>query len=333
MKKIINAPQDIVRDTAEGLARAYSHSLRLLTDTNVIIRKHKKENKVAVVIGNGSGHEPACIGFVGEGMLNANAFGQIFTAPDPITISRAVVESDQGAGVVLLISNHVGDILNSKMAMDFARDENVKVKEVILYDDIASAPKSTPEERRGTAGTFFSYKMVGSAADLGYSFDDVVKIAEKIRDNTRTLTLATIPGTSPVTGLPMFELLEDQVQIGIGVHGESSNQTIKMCTAKELAEKMVLPLLEDKPYQTGDDLIVLVNGCGQTSYMELLIFYNEVAKLLEQNGITSFKPAIGSFICSQEMGGIALSFCKVDEELKKLWTYPTTAPGFPQLDL
>ncbi|MGL5955718.1 MAG: dihydroxyacetone kinase subunit DhaK [Brevinema sp.] len=333
MKKIINATDTIVRDTAYGLVKAYDNLLVLLENTNVIARKNKQEGKVGVVIGNGSGHEPACIGFVGEGMLDANAFGEVFTAPDPITISRAIVEGDQGAGVVLLISNHMGDVLNSNMAIDFANDENIVVKKVILYDDIASAPKEVPQERRGTAGTFFSYKMVGSSADIGYSLDDVARIAEKVRDNTRALTVATLPGTSPITGLPMFELPQDKVQIGIGIHGESSNQLIPMGSAQALAQQMVEQLLADKPYQSGDTITVLVNGCGQTSYMELLIFYNEVEKLLQQKNIMVYKPAIGSFICTQEMGGIALAFCTVDEELQKLWSYPTNAPGFPTLDI
>lgn len=328
LKKFINDADTIVDDTVEGLVKAYSDRLMKLPDSNVVVRKELEKNKVGVVIGNGSGHEPACIGFVGRNMLSANAYGGIFAAPGPDTLYDAIVAADTGCGVCVLISNHAGDVINGKMAIDMAQDDDINCKGVILYDDIASAPKGEDRERRGTAGTLFSYKIVGSYAEEGRSMDEIVKMAEKVRDNTRTLTVATLPGTSPVTGYKMFEIAEDEIEIGMGVHGEAAANTMKMSTAKEVAEVMCQKLIEDKPYAEGDEVAVLVNGCGQTTYMELLIFYNEVEKILAGRGIKSYKPAIGSFITSQEMGGIALAFCKLDDEMKRMWAKETDAPGF-----
>ncbi|MFD3157861.1 dihydroxyacetone kinase subunit DhaK [Haloimpatiens sp. FM7330] len=330
MKKFMNEPEDMVKETIEGYVDVYKDRLKKLKGANVIAVKNKKE-KVGVIIGNGSGHEPACIGFVGNNMLDCNAYGGIFAAPGPDTILEAIEEADTGMGVVVLISNHAGDVINSKMAIDMAEEDDINTKGVILYDDIASAPKGEEEERRGTAGTLFNYKITGSYAEEGHSIDKVVKMAEKVRDNTRTLTVATIPGTSPITGKKMFEIEPDEMEIGMGVHGEAAAHTIKVGKASKIVEVMCNKLIEDKPYVEGDEVAVIVNGCGQTTYMELMIFYNEVNKFLSSKGIKTFKPAVGSFITTQEMGGIALSFCKMDEELKRLWAKETDAPCFPKL--
>lgn len=328
IKKFINDCDNIVHDTVEGFVKAYGDKIKKHPTSNVVLRKELEAGKVGVVIGNGSGHEPACIGFVGKNMLTANAYGGIFAAPGPDTLYDAIEAADTGKGVCVLISNHAGDVINSKMAIDMAQDDDINCKGVILYDDIASAPKGKEKERRGTAGTLFSYKIVGSYADEGHSLEEVVKMAEKVRDNTRTLTVATVPGTSPITGYKMFEISEDEIEIGMGVHGEASAHTMKISTAKEIAEVMCEKLINDKPYVEGDEVAVLVNGCGQTTYMELLIFYNEVEKILSNKGIKVYKPAIGSFVTTQEMGGIALAFCKLDDEMKKMWAKETDAPGF-----
>lgn len=332
MKKFINEPDNIVNDTMEGFVNAYSDRLKKIEGSNVIARKVKKgKGKVGVIIGNGSGHEPACIGFVGKNMLDCNAYGGIFAAPGPDTLLEAIEEADNGEGVVVLISNHAGDVINSKMALDMAEDDDLNVAGVILYDDIASAKKEEEEERRGTVGTLFNYKITGTYAEEKHSLEEVVKMAEKVRNNTRSLSVATVPGTSPITGQKMFEIADDEIEIGMGVHGEEAACNMKMDTAKNIAKIMCDKLIEDKPYSDGDELAVIVNGCGQTTYMELLIFFNEVRKYLKSKNIKVYKPAIGNFVTTQEMGGIALSFCKVDEELKLLWSKETDAPGFPKL--
>lgn len=327
-KKFINDVDNIVFDAVEGFISAYSDKVVKHPNSNVVMRKNIETGKVGVVIGNGSGHEPACIGFVGKNMLSANAYGGIFAAPGPDTLYAAIEAANTGCGVCVLISNHAGDVLNSKMAIDMAQDDDINCRGVILYDDVAAAPKGQEQERRGTAGTLFSYKIVGSYAEEGHSLEEVVKIAEKVRDNTRTLTVASISGTSPITGYKMFEIEDDEIEIGMGVHGEAAAHTMKISSAKDIAQVMCDALIEDKPYLEGDEISVLVNGCGQTTYMELLIFYNEVEKILKDKGIKVYKPAIGSFITTQEMGGIALAFCKLDEEMKKMWAKETDAPGF-----
>lgn len=329
MKKFINNSETIVEEMMEGYAHAYQDRLVKLDGSHVILRKKPKDQgKVSVIIGNGSGHEPACIGFVGQNMLDANAYGGLFAAPSPDVLYDAIEATDKGAGVCVLISNHAGDVINSKMAIDMAEDDDLVCKGVILYDDIASAPKDQPEERRGTAGTLFNYKITGSYAEEGHNLEAVCKMAEKVRDNTRTLTVATLPGTSPITGIPMFEIADDEVEIGMGVHGEAAAHNMKMDSSKAVAKVMAEKLLEDRPFVAGEKVAVLVNGCGQTTQMELLIFYNDVREILEAAGIQVIKPAIGDFITTQEMGGIALAFCAMDDEMEKLWEKPTNAPGF-----
>lgn len=327
-KKFYNSPETIVEDLTAAYASVYSDRVVKLADESVIRRRELNPGKVGVIIGNGSGHEPACIGFVGKNALTANAYGNIFAAAGPNTILAAIKAVDTGAGVVLLISNHAGDILNAKVAQAWAAEDGHKVICVPLYDDVLSAPLEQKEERRGTAGTFFAYRMVGAYAELGHSVEEVAKKAEEIRDNTRTVMVASVPGTSPISGEPTFSIAEDEYDLGIGVHGEASVYSMKVCPASELAQKMCDILIEDGGYTAGEELLVLVNGCGQTTYGELLVFYGEVEKYLRQKGISCFRPAVGSFITTQEMGGIALAFTRATPEQKQLWTSETDAPAF-----
>lgn len=328
VKKFINEPNRIVQDMVEGLVSANRDKIYKLPDSNVVIRKQIAEGKVGVVIGNGAGHEPACVGFVGKNMLTANAYGGIFAAPGPDTISCAIEATDTGRGVCLLVSNHAGDVINAKIALEMAREDGHVCKSVILYDDIASAPKEEHTERRGTAGTLFNYKITGSYAEEGHSLDEVAAMAERVRDQTRTLTVASIPGTSPITGYRMFEINDDEIEFGMGVHGESAAHVMKHSSSREIARVMCEALIDDKPYERGDEVAVLVNGCGQTTLMELLIFYRDVENILTERGIKAYQPAIGNFITTQEMGGIALAFCKLDGQMKELWAKETDAPYF-----
>ncbi len=333
MKKFINDPETIVEDMIEGFARAYGERVRKLPGSSVIVRvRPKTVGRVGLTIGNGSGHEPACIGFVGRNMLDANAYGNIFAAPGPDTICAAVAASDRGAGVVLLISNHEGDVINARMAIEMARDDGITVEEVILYDDIASAPADRIEERRGTTGTLFVYKMAGVYAEMSSDLSQVAELARHIRDRTRTLTVASTPGVSPLTGAEMFRLGDDELQLGMGVHGEAARDTISHASARDVARMMVERLVADGGYEGGDELGVIVNGCGSTTQMELLIFFGAVAAALEELHIATYKPLIGSFVTTQEMGGIALSFCKLDDRLKSLWRASTDAVAFSQYD-
>lgn len=329
--KFINDPNDIVDEMVNGYVRAYSEKIKKLPNVNVVARKKMTKDKVGVVIGNGSGHEPACVGFIGENMLDANAYGGLFAAPGPYTILEAIKAADTGKGVCVLISSHAGDILNSKMAIDMAEDDGIKAVPVVLYDDIASAPKSAPvSERRGAIGTLFNYKMTPSYAE-DHSMEEIVAFAEKIRDNTRSIAAAMSSGTSPITGEPMFSLEPGEVLVGLGVHGESAMLTYKDAKCKQIAEGMIKSLVEDMPYQKGDEVAVIVNGSGKTTMMELMIFYSTVEEFLSKRGIKIYRPLVGSYITTQEMGGIGLALCKLDDEMKAAWIKPTNAPHFPNL--
>lgn len=331
VSKFINNPEDIVEETVRGYVKAYGDRIRRIPGCDVVARKKMTKDKVGIVIGNGSGHEPACLGFVGENMLDANAYGGIFAAPGPYTILEAIKAADTGKGVCVLVSAHAGDILNSKMAIDMAEDDGVEAKAVLLYDDIASAPKSEPvSQRRGSIGTLFNYKMTPSYAQ-GHTLDEIVDFAAKVRDNTRSIAAAMSPGTSPITGEPMFELNPGEILVGLGVHGESALLTYRNEKCSEIAEAMIGSLVEDKPYEKGDEVAVIVNGSGKTTMMELMIFYTAVEKYLSQKGIKIYRPLIGSYITTQEMGGIGLAICKLDDEMKESWIKPTNAPHFPNL--
>ncbi len=331
IQKFINRPEDIIPEMIKGYVKAYRERIKKLPEADVIVRRKMTKGKVGVVIGNGSGHEPACIGFVGNNMLDANAYGGIFAAPGPNTMLEAIKAADTGSGVCVLISNHAGDVLNSKMAIDMAEDEGIMARGVVLYDDIASAPKSDPvSERRGAVGTLFNYKMTSSYAP-GHSLKEIVSFAEKVRDNTRSIVAAMSPGTSPVTGEKMFELSEGEVLVGLGVHGESALITYQNESCDQIAESMISSLIEDFDCGKGDEVAIIVNGSGKTTMMELLIFFGAVERFLSRKEIKIFKPLIGSYITTQEMGGIGLAVCKVDEEMKAAWIKPTDAPYFPQL--
>lgn len=331
ISKFINKPVDIVEEMISGYVKAYGSKIQKLPNVQVIARKKMDEDKVGVIIGNGAGHEPACIGFVGDGMLDANAYGGLFAAPGPYTILEAIKAADTGKGVCVLISSHAGDILNSQMAVDMAEDDGILAKPVILYDDIASAPKEALiSERRGAIGTLFNYKMTPAYAK-GHTMDEIIAFAEKVRDNTRSIAAAMSPGTSPITGEPMFELNKGEVLVGLGVHGESAMLTFKNSDCKSIAESMVNSLTEDMPYNKGDEVAVIVNGSGGTTMMELLIYFDTVETVLSKKGIKIFKPVIDSLTTTQEMGGIGLALCKVDAEMKMAWEQATCATHFPQV--
>ena len=330
MKKFINSPETAVEDTISSYVSLYADRVRRLPGTSVVARRVMDRDKVGVVIGNGSGHEPACIGFVGKNALDCNACGNLFAAPGPDALLAAIREADTGKGVVVLISNHAGDVINSRIAVQWAREDGIDARYVILYDDVLSAPPEEPGERRGTAGTFFNYRMAGAYAAQGHDIEAVAAKIAEIRDRTRTVTVASLPGISPISGQPMFELPADRYQLGVGVHGESSPDTIPAAPAREVARTMCDILLRDGGYRAGEELLVLVNGCGGTTYMELLVFWGEVERYLREKGIAVHRPAVGSFITTQEMQGVALSFCRGDGELKALWDSETDAPGFPR---
>lgn len=329
MKKLINAPADIVEDMIGGYVAAYGDMVDRLPRASVVVRRRPKDaGKVGLVIGNGSGHEPIAMGWVGHGMLDANAMGPVFTAPPPALILQALRAADRGAGVILLISHHAGDLMNGEMAVDLARAEGIDVEPLLMYDDIASAPRGRESERRGAPGTMFIYKIVGALAEEGAPLAELMKLGQRVRDATRTLAVALAPGVSPISGERIFELPDDEIFIGMGVHGEAGMGRGKMAPARDIVAKMAEPLLADLPFNTGDEVLAFVNGSGGTTLMELLIVYGALARILDARGIRTIRPLVGEYVTTQESQGMSISLCRSDAQMRRLWLAPAIVPFF-----
>lgn len=323
MKKFINDTDKLVADMLKGYVRAYPDRVELYGE-NILCRKRRKPaGKVPVIIANGSGHEPAMIDMVGEGLFDANVCGHIFTAPSPLEVIDGVKRVNSGGGpVLLLVSSHGGDILNAKMAVMLAEAEGIDLRTAVLWDDIASAPKGREKERRGTAGLFFSYKIVCAAAEAGMDIDGLLRLAERTRNNTRTLAVAVSGGTHPETGNTTFTLPDDEIEVGMGIHGEAGSGRMKMPASREISEYLLERLCGDLPFESGDEVMLLVNNSGATTRMELMILMGDIADALERRGIKIARSWVGTYVTTQESAGFALSLCKADTELLRYYDAP-----------
>lgn len=329
MKKLLNKPDDIMNETLKGYVAANKNRIQLNPGTHEVVRTVPKEKgKVKLVIGNGGGHEPNQLGFVGKGMYDLNCLGEVFTAQSGEVFFDAIKNLDDSSPILIVVSNHAGDVINGNIAYAMALDEDIEAKTAIFYDDVASAPKGSEEERRGMAGMLFSVKTTGAAAEEGMSLDECVRIYEKARDNTRTYGFALSSCTNPMTGLKMIEVPDNVVEMGGGIHGEGGGNTMPFAPCKDISRVVCDKILEDKPYVEGDEVIVLVNGCGGTTLMELSIFTNDVNEYLKEKGIKVYDNIQGNFITVQEQCGATLSLLKVDDELKKLWDAPCSTPAY-----
>ncbi|WP_299957549.1 dihydroxyacetone kinase subunit DhaK [uncultured Roseobacter sp.] len=333
MKKLFNTKERMPDDMIDGFVAAYPDVICRGADPRLVRRKtlRTKEGKVALLIGNGSGHEPIAMGFVGEGLLDANVVGDVFTAPSPDAILEGIEEVCGDAGAVLLISRHEGDVINGNAAALMAQDDGLNVQPLLMYDDVSSAPKGQEEERRGAAGTMFIYKILGAAAEEGMQIDDLMTLGAEVRAATRTLGAAVTPGVSPLTGELMFTLPEDEVFIGMGVHGEPGVGRRKVGPVQDLVAYMLGELLEDRAIEAGTPTVVLVNGAGGTTMMELLTVYGEVCRQLGEKGIEPVSPMIGSYSTTQEMGGFSISLFTPTPQMLGLWRAPHKAPHFPHI--
>lgn len=329
MSKIVNAPDRIVDEMIEGYVAAYGDYVARAENPRVIVRVNPKaRGKVGVLIGNGSGHEPIAMGWVGEGMLDANAVGDVFTAPSHDVIVDAIREADRGAGVLLLVSQHAGDVINAELAVEVATEVGLTVEPLFMYDDIASAPRGQEDQRRGGPGTMFIYKLVGARAEEGASLGELKGLGERVRDVTRTLSAAVKAGTSPITGQPTFALPEDEIFLGMGVHGEAGFRRMHAASADEIVDAMLGGILDDLPFDRGDEVLAFVNGAGGTTLMELLIVERRVEQVLKARGVRSYRPLIGEYVTTQEMAGFSISLCRADAEFKRLWDAPAHVPFF-----
>ena len=331
MKKMLNAVEHAVDEMIAGYVAAYpSRVAKDGSDGRVVKRATPKPpGTVALVIGNGSGHEPIAMGWVGEGLLDANAVGDIFAAPAPELVAEAIAAADTGGGVLLLISNHSGDIINGEAGADLARAEGHEVEILVMYDDISTAPREEAEFRRGAPGTTFIYKLCGALAEQGAPLAEVKAFGEKVRDATATLGASLKGGVSPLTGEVMFTLPEDEVFVGVGVHGEPGMARMPAGKSDDIVDFMVEKLLADLPFVKGDAVFVLVNGMGATTLMELLIIYRRLATRLDEAGIVlADEPLIGSYVTTQDTSGFSISFLRADEQMRRLWTAADNAPFY-----
>jgi dihydroxyacetone kinase-like protein len=323
MKKLINDPKHVVDEAVAGFAAAHADIVRASTDPIFVVRNDAPQSgKVGIVSGGGSGHEPLHAGFVGFGMLDAAVPGPVFTSPTPDPIVAATKAVDGGAGVLHIVKNYTGDVLNFETAADLAAADGVNVRSVIVNDDVAVQDSLYTAGRRGVAGTVFVEKIAGAAAQRGDSLDDVTAIAERVNANVRSMGVALTPCVVPHAGEPSFILAEDEIEIGIGIHGEPGREKIKLEPADKIVERMLGPIVDDLPYVSGDKVLLLVNGMGGTPQVELYIVYRHAAEVLESQGIEVVRSLVGNFTTSLEMQGMSLSVLKLDDELTELWDAP-----------
>ncbi len=327
MKKIINNPNDVVTEMLQGLAKANPNVVYAGEGVEVISRKEKKSGKVGVISGGGSGHEPAHAGYVGKGMLDAAVAGNVFASPSPDRIIEGIKAADSGAGVLMVIKNYSGDIMNFEMAGELASMEDIKTASVVVKDDVAVPNSTFSTGRRGIAGTVFVHKVAGAAAEMGKSLEEVQAAAQKTADNVRSMGMAMSPCILPGVGTPGFDLGEKEVEIGMGIHGEPGVSREDLRPAKDLAEELVGRILADYDY-SDSEVAVMVNGLGGTPLMELYIMYNEVEKYLAEKGIKIYRAFVGNYMTSLEMAGCSVTLLKLDDELKTYLDYPSEAPAF-----
>jgi dihydroxyacetone kinase-like protein len=328
MKKFINRPEQIVSELLEGLALAFPEKVRLVGSNLIVRAKPKSKAKVGIVTLGGSGHEPGLSGFVGEGMLDISVAGEIFAAPGAPRCLEAIRAARGDAGVLFVVLNHAGDVLSANITMEMAKHEGLNVKMVLTHEDISSGPKDHPEERRGLVGFLPVYKVAGAAAEQGRSLTECAEIAERMERNMRTLAVAVRTATHPSTGQPIFELGDDEMEIGMGQHGEAGTGRMQLKTADQTAEIMLGQLLADLAVKPKEELLVILNGAGATTLMELLILFRRVSQILKAKGIKLARSAVGEFITTQEQAGFQLMIARMDKELIQLWDAPCDTPYF-----
>ena len=329
MKKFINDPFDVVDEMLEGFLDVHKSYVKRLESARTVVRADAPvKGKVGVLTGGGSGHKPAFIGFIGKGMLDAVAVGEIFTSPPPLAVYEGAKAVNGGKGVVFLLGNYSGDVMNFALAAEMCREEGIPVEQVIATDDVGSGSKEKASNRRGVVGEFLAWKVAGAKAEAGGSLEEVKAIAEKVNRLTRTIGVALTPCTVPAKGSPTFILAEDEMEYAVGHHGEPGTAKIKMRRADEVTEMMVEEVIKDLPFQTGDEVAVLINGLGGTPALELYICYRRVRRLLDQKGIQVFKPFVGQFFTALEMAGFSVTLMKLDDELKTLLTAPADTPYY-----
>jgi len=328
MKKLINKPEDVVTEELQGIAAAHPDLVKVHFNPNFIVRADAPvKGKVGVMSGGGSGHEPMHGGFVGPGMLDAACPGAVFSSPTPDQMLEATKAVNGGAGVLHIVKNYTGDIMNFEMAADLARGEGIEVEAVVTNDDVAVQDSLYTAGRRGVGITVIAEKISGAAAEQKRSLKEVADVCRKVNGWGRSMGMALTSCTVPHAGKPTFDLPEDEMEIGIGIHGEPGRKRMKIKTAAEITEMLANPVLDDLPFKAGDEVLAFVNGMGGTPLIELYVVYNELVKICNGRGVKIARNLIGSYITSLEMAGCSITLLKLDDDLTKLWDAPVKTAG------
>ncbi len=330
MKKLINEVDNVVNEMLDGMVAACPKYVKRLPGLEVLVRAGGSEGKVALVSGGGSGHEPAHGGFVGKGMLDGAVAGAVFTSPTPDQIYEAIKAANGGKGVLLVIKNYTGDVMNFEMAADMARDEGIEVDQVVVADDVAVENSTWTTGRRGIAGTIFVHKLAGACAEAGGDLATVKGVAEKVIANVRSMGMALDACTVPAAGKKSFDLAEDEIEIGIGIHGEPGTHREKISTVNGISDQLLDKILAEGIYNAGDEVCVMVNGMGGTPLMELYVANNYIKDVLAGKGIKIYKTIVGNYMTSLDMEGFSITLLKLDDEMKKLLDAPADTPAFVQ---
>ncbi|MFO0929327.1 MAG: dihydroxyacetone kinase subunit DhaK [Gemmataceae bacterium] len=327
MKKFINDPADLATELLEGFALAHADKVKLQDGRVVLRARPKPADKVAIVTLGGAGHEPALSGFVGEGMLDASVVGDIFAAPSAPRVFETLKLMNRPAGVLLVVLNHAGDVMSSNIALDMARKQGLNVRSILTHEDIAPGADAPATDRRGLVGCVPLYKIVGAAAEAGMSLDAVCALAERFNTGMATLAVAMKTATHPATGQAIFDLADDEMEIGMGQHGEAGTGPSKLLRADETARLMLDRLLAAIDAQSGERILTIVNGSGGTTLMEQYIVYRAVHRFLTERGLTPVAPLVGEYLTVQEMAGFQLFAARMDDELIRLWQAPCDTPA------
>jgi dihydroxyacetone kinase-like protein len=329
VKKLINAADDVVRDELQGIEAAHPDLVKVSFDPNYLVRADAPvQGKVALVSGGGSGHEPMHGGFVGMGMLDAACPGQVFTSPTPDQMEAATKAVNGGAGVVHIVKNYTGDVMNFEMAADLCRAEGIEVVSVLVDDDVAVQDSLYTAGRRGVGTTVLMEKIGGAAAEEGRPLKEVADVCREVNASGRSMGMALTSCTVPAAGKPTFELGDDEMEIGIGIHGEPGRERMKLKPASGIVDLMATAVVDDLPFAKGDKVLAFVNGMGGTPLIELYVVYNELARFLKGKGIEISRNLIGPYITSLEMAGCSITLLRLTDDLTRLWDAPVKTPGF-----
>jgi dihydroxyacetone kinase-like protein len=328
MKKLINNPEEVVKEELEGVALAHPDLVKVHFNPDFVVRADAPvQGKVGVISGGGSGHEPMHGGFVGMGMLDAACPGAVFTSPTPDQMLEATKAVNGGVGVLHIVKNYTGDVMNFEMAADLAREEGIEVEAVVTDDDVAVQDSLYTAGRRGVGSTVLAEKVCGAAAEEERSLAEVVEVCTKVKNWGRSMGMALTSCTVPHAGKPTFDLPEDEMEIGIGIHGEPGRTRMKIKPADEITEMLMEPIINDIPYKAGDEILLFVNGMGGTPPIELYIVYRKAVEIAEKAGLKVVRNLIGPYITSLEMAGCSITALKMDDDLLKLWDAPVNTPG------